>query len=100
MGLAAAGHVGASTYLTTATRSNQIVGTGEFTSLQLNAANFNLTAPNFVLQSGSTLLSGAVTGGRLTNSFFTATTYRGAFGTTDWTSGWTNYNPQNTDYDR
>lgn len=31
-------------------------------------------------------------------SFFTPTTYRGAFGTSDWTQGWANWTPQNTSY--
>lgn len=34
----------------------------------------------------------------LSNSFFEKVTYKGAFGTTDWTAGWANYNPQTTDY--
>ena len=29
---------------------------------------------------------------------FTVVAYRGAFGTTDWTTGWVNWNPQQTDY--
>lgn len=90
----------ANTYLTTATRSNQIVGSGDIGALMLNGANFNASAPNFLPQTGSTLLGGAVTGGKLTNTFFTQTTYRGAFGTDNWIAGWTNFNPQNTDYDR
>lgn len=31
-------------------------------------------------------------------SFFTPTTYAGAFGTSDWTKNWTNWNPRNTSY--
>ncbi len=34
----------------------------------------------------------------LTNSFFTPVNYVGAFGQTDWTSGWANFDPQNTVY--
>ncbi|MBK0382680.1 hypothetical protein I5M32_06865 [Pedobacter sp. SD-b] len=34
----------------------------------------------------------------LNSSFFERVNYKGAFGNTDWTSGWANYNPQNTDY--
>lgn len=34
----------------------------------------------------------------LNNSFFERVEYKGAFGTTDWSSGWANYNPQTTDY--
>ncbi len=90
----------ANTYLTTATRQNQLVGSGDIGALMLNSANFSTSAPNFLPQTGSTLLGGAVTGGKLTSSFFTQTTYRGAFGTENWISGWTNFNPQTTDYDR
>lgn len=90
----------ANTYLTTATRQNQIVGSGDIAALMLNAANFSATAPNFLPQTGSTLLGGAVTGGKLAGTFFTQTTYRGAFGTDNWITGWTNFNTQNTDYDR
>lgn len=32
------------------------------------------------------------------SSFFTSVNYVGAFGTTDWTQGWTNWNPQQTPY--
>ncbi len=35
---------------------------------------------------------------QITDPFFEHVDYRGAFGTTDWTSGWTNWNPQNTNY--
>lgn len=59
----------------------------------------NLTAPNFLPSAGSLMLSGAsFTNTRLTDAFFTQVAYRGAFGTTDWTSGWCNFDPQNTDY--
>jgi len=34
----------------------------------------------------------------ITNSFFEKVSYRGAFGTTNWTAGWSNFNPQNTVY--
>jgi hypothetical protein len=45
------------------------------------------------------LLSGAsFTNSRLTDAFFTQVAYRGAFGTTDWTTGWCNFDPQNTNY--
>jgi hypothetical protein len=53
---------------------------------------FNLTVPNLLPQSGSPALTGAAFAGDLSNSFFTATTFRGAFGTTNWMAGWTNFN--------
>jgi hypothetical protein len=53
---------------------------------------FNLTNPNMLPASGSPALTGAVFAGDLSNQFFTSTTYRGAFGTTNWMTGWTNFN--------
>jgi hypothetical protein len=32
------------------------------------------------------------------DGFFENVNYIGAFGTTDWTQGWANFDPQNTDY--
>lgn len=62
---------------------------------QLTSPFFS-TTPNFVPSVGSPALSGASFTGM--NAFFTTTTYRGAFGTTNWTSGWCNWDPQNTVY--
>ncbi len=60
----------------------------------------NYFAPNFLLQAGSPALAGAnFTYPNLNNSFFTPTTYKGAFdGSNDWTKCWSNFNPQTTDY--
>jgi len=52
---------------------------------------FNLKTPNMLPASGSPALTGAAFAGDLTNTFFTSTTYRGAFGTTNWMAGWTNF---------
>ncbi|WP_461080551.1 IPT/TIG domain-containing protein [Spirosoma flavus] len=90
----------ATTYFTGAQRSNQVIATSDLASLLLNASTFTLIAPNFLPQTGSPVLTGAATGGRLTDTFFTTVTYRGAFGTDNWLSGWTNTNPQSVDYDR
>ena len=95
----------ATTYINQSDRANSIIASSNLASLLLNTANFTLTAPSFVPQSGSPLLTGAVTGGKLTltqlaSAFFTPVTYRGAFGTDNWLTGWTNVNPQTTDYDR
>ncbi len=65
-------------------------------SVQLgNIANLN--APNFMPATGSPALTGASFTG-LDGSFFTTTTFRGAMGTSDWTQGWTNWNPQTKVY--
>lgn len=52
---------------------------------------FNLTSPNLLPLTGSPALAGAAFAGDLANSFFSVTTYRGAFGTTNWMAGWTNF---------
>jgi hypothetical protein len=57
---------------------------------------FYSTSPNFLPKVGSPALSGASFTGM--NAAFTTTTYRGAFGTTNWATGWTNFDPQNTVY--
>lgn len=54
------------------------------------------TSPNYLPQTGSPALTGADFTGL--PAFFTSTTFRGAFGTDDWTKGWTNWDPQNADY--
>jgi Secretion system C-terminal sorting domain len=60
---------------------------------------YNATAPNCKPSSGSPVLSGAsFTNTKITDPFFTAVTYRGAFGADDWTANWANFNPQNEPY--
>ncbi|MEP6612787.1 MAG: hypothetical protein ABJA76_12905 [Mucilaginibacter sp.] len=56
----------------------------------------NAGTPNFTVKAGSVAETGAVFAGvaKLNNSFFDVVTYRGAFGSTDWTAGWANFNPQ------
>jgi hypothetical protein len=71
-----------------------------------SAANSYPANPDFTLNStdatviGKRLDQGATfTDAKLTGSFWTPTTYRGAFNaTTDWTDGWTNFVPINTQY--
>ena len=55
--------------------------------------------PNCLPLTGSPVLNRAsFTNSRLTSSFFSPTTYIGAFGTSNWTAIWTNFDPQNTNY--
>ena len=69
----------------------------ENTEVMLN--NPFAAVPNCLPMTGSPVLNRAsFTNSRLTNSFFSPTTYIGAFGTSDWTSKWANYDPQNTNY--
>lgn len=57
---------------------------------------FYSTSPNFLPKTGSPALTGASFTGM--NAAFTVTAYRGGFGTTNWTAGWTNWDPQNNAY--
>ena len=57
----------------------------------------NTTAP-FMPQSGSMLLSGASFTNSLLASYFDKVNFIGAFGTENWTAGWTNFDPVNADY--
>jgi hypothetical protein len=69
----------------------------ENTSLGLPAVQGSAAfpvAPQFVPTAGSVLLSGGVT----LPTVFESNTYRGAFNTQDWTAGWSNFDPQNTNY--
>lgn len=75
---------------------NQIITT--LADVKLNADNFKFGAPNFLPAAGSPLLQNPVWTGKGDDAFFTKTTYIGAFGTENWTAGWTNFDPQNTDY--
>jgi hypothetical protein len=61
----------------------------------IDATIFDLGSPKVTPNAGSTLLSGASFTG-LTG--FENVAYRGAFGSTDWTTGWTNWNPGATTY--
>ncbi|TDO21959.1 hypothetical protein [Pedobacter duraquae] len=64
------------------------------------AANPQLGRPDFTVVAGGVAASGAAfTHAKIaTDTFFEKVTYRGAFGTTDWTAGWANFDPQVTPY--
>jgi PKD repeat protein len=80
--------------------------TGGFANSTINTAsmlmvnNLSLTAPELTLSAGSPLLSGAsFSDSYLNSSFFTPTTYIGAFdGANDWTDCWAEWDPQNQPY--
>jgi hypothetical protein len=63
--------------------------------IQLEAMGY-ATNPNPLPKTGSPALTGASFAGM--NPFFTVVSYRGAFGATNWMSGWTNFDPQNANY--
>jgi hypothetical protein len=54
--------------------------------------SLNLTSPNLLPTTGSVALTGASFTGVQNDTFFDKVTYKGAFGTTNWASGWTNFN--------
>jgi hypothetical protein len=65
----------------------------------IGSSLISLTSPVLLPAGGSPLLSGAsFSNPRLTDTFFTPVIFRGAFGMENWTSGWCNWNPQNTAY--
>ncbi|HEY4650147.1 MAG TPA: T9SS C-terminal target domain-containing protein [Pontibacter sp.] len=65
------------------------------TDLKIEGSFKQAGAPTFLPGSGSALLSGASFTG-LTG--FDQVQFVGAFGATDWTAGWANFDPQHTDY--
>ncbi|MBO0936562.1 IPT/TIG domain-containing protein [Fibrella sp. HMF5335] len=85
-------------FFNTAAFGNKIVTAADIATLLFNPATFTLTGPNFLPGTGSPLLTGAVWDGKGADAFFTKEPFRGAFGTANWTAGWTNWDPQNTPY--
>ena len=74
-----------------------LVGTDLFTAATKIASGFAVSGiPNFLPTTTSVAASGALyTNAKIaTDTFFEKVSYRGAFGTTDWTAGWANYDPQ------
>ncbi len=65
----------------------------------IGSSPLSLTAPPLLPAAGSNFLTGAsFTNTKLSGTYFTSVTHLGAFGTTDWTSGWCNFDPQATAY--
>ncbi|MEJ8757860.1 T9SS C-terminal target domain-containing protein [Pontibacter sp. H259] len=76
-------------WFNTAAKNNAVVDNGA----SLNISGAYSTAPNFV--KATTSVQPGFTG---LDSFFDPVDFVGAFGTTDWTAGWANFNPQNAAY--
>ncbi len=63
----------------------------------IGSSLLNLISPGFMPASGASYLTGAsFTNANLSD--FEQVDFKGAFGSTDWTSGWCNFDPQNTAY--
>jgi hypothetical protein len=85
----------------TAFNNNNTINTDVSTLGIANLVAFaNITSPTLLPTAGSTLLgSSPVFTGKANNTYFNTTlTYKGAFGATNWATGWTNFDPQNTAY--
>ncbi|MDD3167430.1 MAG: hypothetical protein PHN20_08395, partial [Bacteroidales bacterium] len=61
---------------------------------------FSLSAPGFTALTTSSAVYGKASfeHAEVSGSFFDKVNYIGAFGTEDWTAGWCNFDPQNTEY--
>lgn len=81
-------------WFTTSSYNNTILD--KWQDAGINASIFELGTPNVLPTSGSILLSGASFSGL--PSFFETVAFRGAFGTTNWTSGWVDWNCSLTQY--
>lgn len=81
-----------SSWFNTSAFSNQFIK--NLNDLQLDATK------NYIPQSNSPLLTGGSTSiGFLSgDNFFENVTFRGALGSSNWASGWTNFDPNNTEY--
>ncbi|MGV3539426.1 MAG: T9SS C-terminal target domain-containing protein [Rufibacter sp.] len=75
--------------------ANWFSTTGNGNSIKTTAELGLGTAAPYLPQTGSMLLTGASFTGM---TGFENTAFVGAFGTNNWTAGWTNWDPQNTDY--
>jgi hypothetical protein len=64
--------------------------------VKIDGSIFDLGTPNVLPETGSVLLSGADFTGL--GTFFESVSFRGAFGSTDWTEGWVDWNCAMTDY--
>lgn len=74
---------------------NKILNT--YAGLGLNQSVFQAVTPTFTLANGGTLAAGGTVP---TGSFFSAATFIGAFGSEDWTTKWSNFSPNTTDYSK
>lgn len=81
-------------WITTPAYGNEFYA--DYTELGINPGAFDLGSPQLLPEAGSLLLTGADwTNTPLASAdpFFDQVPYAGAFGATDWTAGWTEWNP-------
>jgi hypothetical protein len=75
----------AAVYLDLGLNTNIFFGTNNSTGYASN--------PDFRVTTGALTTGASFTNPKLADAFFTKIAYRGAFGTTDWTDGWAEFNP-------
>jgi hypothetical protein len=82
----------------------KVTGLGLKTSVfyQVGATADNYGNPDFTVTAGTASTGADFTLAKFSETnrsgFFTTTTYRGAFGATNWTAGWAEFNPMNKEY--
>jgi hypothetical protein len=81
-------------WFNTASFGNQLLE--KWQDAGIDPSLFDVGAPNVLPTGGSILLSGASFSGL--PSFFEQVSFRGAFGTQNWTSGWCDWTPTQTTY--
>lgn len=74
-----------------------VLGLNSNVAFGSNVATAYPANPSFAVTTG-TLIAGASFTDEKLNTWFTPTTYRGAFGATDWTDGWANFTPNSSAY--
>jgi len=89
-------------YVEDAAQMNTVFDAGGISANELSVPldYYSTTGSNHLPIAGSLLLSGAdwSANGVSGDSFFDNVAFRGAFGTTDWTEFWTEFDPQMVDY--
>jgi hypothetical protein len=70
----------------------------KFLSIKAIKNNPKKMKKNFLLGGLMLLASSLMAQNTIDNAFFDKVNFRGAFGATDWTSGWANFSPQTTVY--
>lgn len=80
------------TFLQTSSFNNRFYNTNTQLNLE-NPYGFENNGSWMPLIGSPALIGGNFTYSNLSDTFFTATTYVGAFGTTDWTDNWAQFNP-------
>jgi hypothetical protein len=87
-------------WFTDASRENTIISGAKVAGIFGSFLTTNeALAPVLLPTANSPLLTGAsFIDAKLADDFFTVTDFIGAFGSENWTEGWANWNPQQTDY--